>query len=353
MSGRILHVCNTDKFIPGFIRFVQHHFDARRHHFWLMGDHTRYPVADGVDPDHAVIDRVHNSAAGHLAGYLRLIVLAQRCEKIILHGLSRKKLEKLFWAMPWVLPKCYWIIWGSDLYAYRKKDESAARKRREFFRRPVIRRMGHLVTFLEGDVALARQWYGARGRYHECLVYPSNLFEPTPPTTDASGTCHLLLGNSADPANCHFELLERLAPFAGEDLRLYVPLSYGSATHAESVIDKGRALFGEKFIPLTEFMPLEQYAALLHRMDIAIFGHHRQQAMGNAIKLLGMGKKVYLRQGVAQRHLFERLGILCFDIDNFSTARLDPTVAARHHDIIASWFSERKLRAQLERVFDH
>lgn len=51
------------------------------------------------------------------------------------------------------------------------------------------------------------------------------------------------------------------------------------------VIIKGKELFGEKFIPLTEFMTFEKYLEFLGSIDIAIFAHKRQQAMGNTITI--------------------------------------------------------------------
>ena len=41
-------------------------------------------------------------------------------------------------------------------------------------------------------------------------------------------------------------------------------------------------------------MPFNQYLEFLGKIDIAIFNHRRQQGFGNAITLLGLGKKVYL-----------------------------------------------------------
>ena len=45
--------------------------------------------------------------------------------------------------------------------------------------------------------------------------------------------------------------------------------------------------FWRKFKPLVDFMPFDEYLNLLAKVDIAIFNHKRQQAMGNTTILLG------------------------------------------------------------------
>jgi hypothetical protein len=56
--------------------------------------------------------------------------------------------------------------------------------------------------------------------------------------------------------------------------------------HAKLVIAQGHEWFGDKLVPMTGFMPFEQYLEFLKSFDIAIFNHQRQQAMGNTITLL-------------------------------------------------------------------
>jgi len=46
-------------------------------------------------------------------------------------------------------------------------------------------------------------------------------------------------------------------------------------------------IFREKFKPLVDFIPFDEYLNLLAKVDIAIFNHKRQQTMGNITTLLG------------------------------------------------------------------
>lgn len=54
----------------------------------------------------------------------------------------------------------------------------------------------------------------------------------------------------------------------------------------------GINLFGDNFILLTEFLSPEEYAKILANVDVAIFAHRRQQALGNILALIYIGKKV-------------------------------------------------------------
>ena len=83
----------------------------------------------------------------------------------------------LFFLQPWLLKKCYWVVWGGDLYSYKLDKKNLKWHITQFFRRPVIRQMGHMATYVEGDVRLARQWYGAKGKYCECMMYPNIIYK--------------------------------------------------------------------------------------------------------------------------------------------------------------------------------
>lgn len=346
MKGKILHVCNTDKFIPPFISFIEENIGLDGHLFYLIGDHNRYPVTQNGS-----VEKVPVGAFSHFYGYIKLACYMHTADKIILHGLSKKKIEQLLFLMPWVLKKCYWIIWGSDLYQYKTARHKKGWKKREFFRRPVIRKMGHLVTYVEGDVALARKWYGAEGQYHECLAYPSNLYKEHAGQGKKSKCINIQVGNSSDPSNNHLAVFEKIAPYATQDIHLYVPLSYGSKKNAAEVEQEAEDLFGSQVTLLKDFMPPEDYYTLLEAVDIAVFNHERQQAMGNIITLLGMGKTVYLRNGVAHKRLFDELGVKCLDVSEFSLQSLNPEDKSNNMQRVRAYFSKEKLVHQLKDIF--
>lgn len=346
MANNVLHICRMEKFIPPFIQLVESRFGLHHHQFVLFGDHARFPVANRKG-----IYKVKRTPQAKLVARLHLTVAMHRADRIILHGLFNRSVTKLLWLMPWLLKKCYWVMWGDDLYRYQSIADAGRWTFKESVRRRVIRDMGHLVTHIPGDVDLARQWYGATGRFHPCLMYPSNVFRDLeiPPRQDQR--INIQVGNSADPGNNHFEVLDKLAAYRSEDIAVYVPLSYGNPDHAKAVVEYGEKLFGDKFKPMLEFMPYDAYLRFLSDIDVAVFNHRRQQAMGNTITLLGLGKKVFIRDEVTPWSVFQSLGIHIFDVDSFCLERLDASAVETNRKVVKSAFSEEKLVSQLQTIF--
>jgi len=338
----ILHICCADKFIPDFIKFVQTHFDENDHVFIIFGgDLKKYPIASSFNTWHC----------NNRTEIFKMMIVMQSADKIIIHGLFDNRLVRLLTIMPWLLKKCYWVMWGGDLYHYQLRARGLRSNLNELVRTFVIRRFGHFITHIKGDYELAKEWYGASGQWHECFMYPSNLYKDYPLQTKVHDIINIQVGNSADPSNNHLEVLEKLKSFRDQAIRIYVPLSYGDLQYAETIISYGIENFGEKFVPLTDFMPFDKYLDLLAQIDIAIFNHRRQQGMGNTTTLLGLGKKVYIRNDVTPWHFYAKLGVALYDVAEFNVDLIANDVAQKNEQIVSCYFSTEKLKHQLKEFF--
>jgi dTDP-N-acetylfucosamine:lipid II N-acetylfucosaminyltransferase len=348
-AGKVLHVMHTEKFIEPFIEFVEHNFDdfQNRHVFFVWGDITKFRIKSRFNLKSASKRKIDQ-----LKYFFYMVFAIQKAEKVILHGLFVQWHLILLSMMPWNLKKCYWVIWGGDLYTYKLSKRSLGWWRIELFRRFVIKRIGHFITHIEGDYRLAQQWYGAKGEWSECFMYPSNLYQEANTQLSLHKGISILLGNSADPSNNHLEVLNNLKSYAVEDIKIYCPLSYGDQLHAKIVSDYGQTLFGEKFIPLRHFMTLEKYNELLAKVDIAIFNHNRQQGMGNTTTLLGMGKKVFIRQEVTPYMMFKNFGVKVYSINNLDLNKIDPGVAMANSLAIKNYFSTDRLKEQWRVIYE-
>ena len=347
----ILHVGSTSTFIGPLRKLIKSEFPEQEHRFWLIAAKDRHGIEEESD-----VSIGENDFFRACKAYSELAYRLHSAQKVILHGLSNPRVVLVLALMPWLMPKCYWIIMGADLYQYKTSKTSWRARIKEPFRRLVIRKVGHLVTYIAGDAELARQWYGAKGTYHECIMYLSNVADPrltaeVPRNIEKRGV-NILLGNSADPANNHIEALERLLPYKDRDIKIYAPLSYGGQSHAKEVIAQGQEWFGEKFVPMTDFMPFERYLEFLKSLDIAIFNHRLQQAMGNTITLLGMGKTVFIRSDVSQWELFKNEGITVFDVERIDLKPLNFETASNNARMVKQKFSRAALIAQYARIFD-
>lgn len=321
----------ADKFLPPLIDFIHSNFSQENNTFYLYGDESKY----GFLRDRGVFFLGKKDTN---ISYFQLLLEMYKADKIILHGLFSSKVIKTLFYNPWLLKRCYWLMWGGDLYETKKKSGSTS-----YYKKTVIKNMGHLLTYLPGDVEYARAKFGAKGRYVENLGYLSNIFSFDDQAGEGHGeNINILLGNSADPANEHIEALDILEKFKDSNVKIYVPLSYGNQAYADEVIQYGQAVFGNKLVALTEFMAYEKYQNFLQSIDIAIFNHKRQQAMGNTISLLGMGKVVYLRNGTSQWELFKDKDIEVFNIEKFELTNIKKLV--KNENNIKNYFSKENFK---------
>lgn len=109
---------------------------------------------------------------------------------------------------------------------------------------------------------------------------------------------NLLVGNSADPTNNYldaFDWLVKQIKKSSRPVRVHTILSYGDKINRDFVIAKGKALFGENFMPITSFMKREEYIAFLNSMDMLVMYHNRQQAVGNIMTAITLGKPVFMK----------------------------------------------------------
>jgi dTDP-N-acetylfucosamine:lipid II N-acetylfucosaminyltransferase len=343
--SKIVHLGHWDKFLPPFIDFVEEHFDMTQHEFFFFGKLDKYSVQPRSN--------LHLSKDLNLLNVFTvypLIKALNNADKIILHGLFNTNIIKLLWLMPWLLKKCYWVMWGADLYDHQNKEKVSSKR---FFKHQIIKKIGYLVTYIKGDYSLAQQWYHTQANYQECLMYPSNLYKHSEQSSaKTTQSINILIGNSADKSNNHLETFELLKKHAKNNVKIYVPLSYGgNKNYILTVISEGKKIFGDHFIPLTEILPFQDYLALLAEIDIAILNHKRQQAMGNIISLLSFGKKVYLKNDVTHWNFFQEHGMSVFDINQFNLDLISETEKQKNLTIVKDYFSEQNYIYQLNELF--
>lgn len=322
---KTLHVFNNE------IKFSRTFFEYLGARGWNLERHTLIQYSS-PDPAYQQLGmKASFTSLFSPAGNLKLLFQMFRHERIVIHNLASPWLLIYLFLFPSLYPRVFWIVWGKDLYFYQLLDRKRFyHKIYEFFRRHVFRRIQH-ISAIEGDYRLAQRWYGVTAKCYVSFMYPSNLFKNMELPEKTGSTTVIQLGNSADPSNTHLQILDELAQFRDEDIQVVVPLAYGDRKHAKKVVASGRSLFGKKFRPLLEFMPFDEYLALLASVDIAIFNHPRTQGNGNAISLLGFGKKVYMRRNVSMWREFENREIKVFDIaDGIHLSPLDQNTKAQN-----------------------
>lgn len=335
----ILHLTRKEKFTKPFIDFIKENFDISEHFFLLVGGQNK---KEFYIEDDSYIKTISNKK-DFLKYFIEFNKKMYKADKIIIHGLSQPYNIYYLFLNPWLLKKCYWAMWGGDFYFPEKQS---------WIKKQVIKKMGHFITYIKGDYESAQKWYGVKGEYYECFMYPSNLYKKYDIKPKKHTTINIQIGNSADPSNNHIDILKQLVKYKDENIQLFIPLSYGNEEYAKEVIAYGKEFFGSKFIPLTDFIPFEKYLQFLGEIDIAIFAHKRQQAMGNTITLLGLGKKVYMRNDITPWELFRDIDVKVFDVENIEIDEIDEKIKKENQQKIKEYFSQENYLKQLHNLFE-
>jgi hypothetical protein len=224
-----------------------------------------------------------------------------------------------FVLFPNIIKKTYWCIVGCDLIdGYEHKANNLFNIIHTFNKKFVLKRVYAHITHISGDSDLANVKFKSKAKYFYSNGYLSNVVTKYIPSDNLvnqkSKSKKILVGNSTSPNNDHISIFQMLLPYKNYDITIYCPLSYGIFNeYKNEVITKGRELFGEKFIPITEFMKIDDYLLFIEGIDIAVFNHNRQEAMGVTLMLLSMGKIVYMNPNTTSFKSLTERGIKVFD----------------------------------------
>lgn len=81
----------------------------------------------------------------------------------------------------------------------------------------------------------------------------------------------------------------------------------------------------------------------LATIDIAVFDHERQQAFGNTISLIGMGKKVYLNPISTLNGVMKEYQLKMYELDFFSLDLIDDDIGKSNITNVKKSFSKESL----------
>lgn len=112
---------------------------------------------------------------------------------------------------------------------------------------------------------------------------------------DVADKKNVLIGNSATATNNHLEIFQlfsnsKLFPLAD----IIVSLAYGDADYKTWLNGRGKHFFGKRYKPFEQFVPVEEYLALITCCSHVIMNHRRQQAGANVAFALAAGARVIM-----------------------------------------------------------
>ena len=351
----IHHLIPSSPYTTRFLQLLEDHpdvFPPEEHEFWIER-------ASGDPFEVKGMGRIRCHTVGPW-GFLVPCLGRSRSDRIVIHQLSNPRLLLHLSLLRWTARRFAWVYWGGDVYYDQYRPRTWPHALREALRRRVIPAIPWVAGLVPGDFEVVRSLYGTRARYLPAF-YPLPMdvrtLEAGAPDTEANRPVTLLVGNSGDPSNAHAWVFRALARFRPEGLRILSPLSYGDPAYVASVIALGKELFGDQFTPLTEFLPPEQYARLIREVDAAVMNHGYQQALGNVVALLMLGKKVYVRSDTTPFRYLHDLGVAVFDtlrLPDLTLAELvefAPETGKRNAEAVRAELSEARAVAGWQGLF--
>lgn len=134
----------------------------------------------------------------------------------------------------------------------------------------------------------------------------------------------IMINHSANPANNHISLIDRLAELKNEDFGVVAPLSYGGNQSAELIKKYAENKLGDKFAAITDFLSPNQYGAVLRQIDIFFMNTFYSGGSSNIAAMLNLGRKVYINsRNLSTIGTYTNNNIKVFHIDSTNPESLN------------------------------
>lgn len=128
---------------------------------------------------------------------------------------------------------------------------------------------------------------------------------------------NILLGNSASFYGNHIDIMNKIAPFVESEVKIICPLSYaGTPKYVQQVINQGKKLFGDRFIPLTTYLTLDEYTNIIRSCNRFVMGMIQQAATCNCLTSLWDGIKIYAPKNSMNFAQYNNMGIKIYSIED-------------------------------------
>ncbi len=334
---KYLHFLVDQFYSKEFIELVNSHFNAEEHLFIVIKEENK---KKHIESENFRNIKIFNFKGNFLTKFLTIKYktirkLMKQADNIFIHYLTEEVSGILFGFRG--KAKIIWIMWGADLYKYipiqlydqftlelisklDNKFQSILKRILFLFqfeiRKAVIKRLDYVISQHKGDIRLFKKYFKTDAKCSSQAIYTNPVeFE----RFDIEGSYSinekfnfkkeggklLLLGNSGFPTNNHLDILIRLSKMKEQNFKIICPLSYGPPIYIKKIIEKGKMFFGDRFIPLLDFLSPDKYFGILKQIDLAIMYHNRQQSMGTIHIIVYLEKPICMKKTSGYFHLIE------------------------------------------------
>lgn len=388
---KLIHLFNDDKFIDSAIELFEFSIPKKSDYYVIKSDIEDFIYVNNKNVIR--IDLGEESKKKHFLNFLN----NQNDVILCVHALDKKK-QKLILELPFHI-KVIWFVWGFDLYnnwtlysnkLYKKETRKLLKKRRSFkrqilnssfnyflFRNKLYKYFGNYgryiknpfdtvfykavnrVSFVSTVVPTEMSFVKKIGKSLEYVPFNYACIEDLLGDNfneSVVGQPNILLGNSADPSNNHIEVFNQLSRINLDSRKVYVPLSYsGNKSYLKKVLAIGKKTLGENFVPLTQFLSLEEYNKILLSCGTLVFNHTRQQGLGNILSLTYLGAKVFLNEKSTVYEYFIQQGIRVNNTNKLSDKSLKKTLTneeiKNNRNQIMSLYSKKNVQKKIVELY--
>ena len=361
-----------------FIELIHYSFNIEEHLFIIIKKKSKKMH---INPEKFRNIKIFNFKGNFLTkfftiSYITIRKLMKQAENIFIHYLTEEVSGILFGFRG--KAKIIWIIWGADLYKYLPiqlydkltleliskldgKFKSILERILFLFeyeiRKSVIKRLDYVISAHKGDIRLLNKYFKTDAKWYSQAIYPNPVeferldLESSYSVNDKFNLKKnngklLLLGNSGFPTNNHLDIMIQLSEMKEQNFKIICPLSYGPSIYIEKVLKKGKILFGDRFVPLLDFLNPDEYFGILKQIDLAIMYHNRQQGMGTIILLVYMGKIICMKKTSGYFYLMQR-GVSVYSTQELemlilNEIELTPTMSEHNKTIAVNKLSSVK-----------
>lgn len=158
---------------------------------------------------------------------------------------------------------------------------------------------------------------------------------------------NIMIGNSATFSSNHLDAFNciKKANILTDNKKLIVPLSYGNNSYRDIIINRGEQLFGDKFVPLTNYVKLSDFIEYLSDCSALILFHIRQQALGNILIALNLGLKIYMHPKSILYKSLKKKGFVIYSTSDINTdnlnSELDQSIIKKNRTLVYEYYGNK------------
>lgn len=282
---------------------------------------------------------------------------------IIFHNLYKNSHKKAIKLIPnWV--KVCWISWGFDLYPLLNGQEYYLKiktkelltssdqlykliksENNSIISKEVFNRINYISPVLPSEFDLLKTKYNLKDSQYISWNYYNLEEDIVKDFKDKSiSGDNILIGHCASINLNHVDAFDSILESNLHFDKVVCPLSYGDMKYAEFVSKIGFEKFGNRFCPISTFLPYKDYVKILASCKYSVFNSIRQIGMGNIVLMIYLGSRVILDRNCDVYKFFVEKGIPIIPIDSINEEFIEYDFDYVHSKLREIWGKSNKLK---------